>query len=300
MMLNVRYPEDRKMKYLIYLFTLSLMLTVPFPSRATDFPDMEGWKPVSEVMTKDPEGLWEYIDGAAEQFLAYDFQLLQYRDLSMEELSVTVEIYDMAAPLNAFGMYTTERPDKSEGLSVGTEAVVLPPYQCLLLKDRYYVKVNVYEGKMTGEAGKSLLTAIAKKLPGTGTLPPELQLLPAEGKIPGSEGYTREGYLGLSELSNCLYAKYTGEKDETFQYFVIIMPPDQPIKTVWVPLTLKWKPATHAGHSILFREVPYKGKLGVIKTESGIFGATNADTEKDLLRRLAGGFLKEKEKDTGE
>lgn len=300
MMLNVCYSEDRKMKYCICLFTFWLMWTVPFLSWAMDFPDIEGWKPVSEVMTKDPEGLWEYIDGAAEQFLAYDFQLLQYRDLSMEELSVTVEIYDMATPLNAFGMYMTERPSKSERLSIGAEAVILPPYQCLLLKDRYYVKVNVYEGKMTAEHGTSLLSAIAERLPGTGTLPPELALLPVEGKIPGSEGYTREGYLGVSELSNCLYAKYNGDKGEKFQYFAIILPPDEPIKTVWVPLMLQWKPARHAGHSILYREVPYKGKLGVIKTESGVFGATNAETEKDLLRKLVRGFVKEEKEDTGE
>ena len=63
---------------------------------------------------------------------------------------------------------------------------------------------------------------------------------------------------------------------------------------------LQWKAARHAGHSILYREVPYKGKLGVIKTEAGVFGATNAETEKNLMRRLARGFIKEKEKDTEE
>lgn len=252
---------------------------------AADFPEITGWKPINEVNTYNPENLYEYIDGAAEQFISYGFQLLHSRDLSRGEVTVTVDIYDMGSPLNAFGIYRTERPTDREPLAIGAEATLYAPYQCLLLKDRYYGKVNLIEGEISDSLGKSILESIAAALPGTSTLPEELPLLPSKNKINGSEGFTREGFLGLSELTNCLHAKYRQNEAE-FQYFVIIPAEENTSQSIWDKLSQKWQNASHEKHMILYKKIPYKGFTGVIQRAEKISGVTDGASESEIVKLL--------------
>jgi len=263
--------------FIIMLLTNSL--------HATDFPDIKGWKPVSEVLNYNPDNLYEYINGAADQFIAYGFQQLITRDLSSEGLQVTVDIYDMGTRLNAFGMFKTESPRDQQGLKIGTEAHIAPPYQCLLLKDSYYVKVNAYEGEITNENGKPLLEALAKALPGEAGYPKELQLLSSAGKIPDSEGYARQAFLGLAELTNCVHAIYKdGEKK--FKYYVIIPIGKDTMESTWERLSEKWKKLDHNKFSILVKMVPYMGMTGVILTDKKIIGVAECADEAEVLKRL--------------
>ncbi|MCU0644812.1 MAG: hypothetical protein MUC94_11180, partial [bacterium] len=191
-----------------FLSVVIILLLKVVCLNATDFPDIKSWQPEGETLTYNPENLYEYINGAADQFLDYGFQILQSRDLSKGDLKITIDIYDMGESINAFGMYKTERPRDQEGVPVATEGIVAPPYQALLLKDRYYVKVNAFEGELSDSTGRSVLEAIANALPGKTGFPDVLQLLPQQGMIPGSEGYTKISYLGLKELTNCIHANY--------------------------------------------------------------------------------------------
>ena len=253
---------------------------------AADFPDIKGWKRVSEAKTYNPGNLWEYINGAADQFLAYDFQLLRLCELSSKGLTVTVNIYDMGTLLNAFGIYDLERPDESNKMAIGTEAVILPPYQCLLLKDVYYVKVDVYEGKITESVGHDLLEAIAEALPGAEEYPEELLRLPSEGKVAGSEGYIREGYLGTADLRNCVYAQYLEKKKQEYQVFLMIPESGKSEEAIWKNLTLKWTSKKHKKHTILYKKIPYKGLVGIMFTDKGILGVSDSADEKEMLKRL--------------
>jgi len=268
--------------------TIVLVLLVALAASlgASDFPKVEGWKAVSEVRTFGPENLWEYINGAAELFLGYDFQVLQSCDISRGDLVVTVDIYDMGTRLNAFGVYKAERPRQNPALAVGVEGIVSPPYQCLLLKDVYYVKVNAYEGEIDEANGKALLAALDKALPGADTYPDELNDLPEDGRIPESEGFVKRGYLGLGELTDCVYAGYQDASDADYQYFTIISGPDDSVESIWRKLGGKWKGKKHKGHPVLFREIPYKGLVGVVLTDKGIFGVTDSKKESEMMKRL--------------
>ena len=199
----------------IDLFFVFLLMIV-CPLWPQDFPKIEGWKPHGELLTFNAANLWKHINGAAEFYLAYEFWELRVQDIASESipaLIVTVNIYDQRTPLNAFGVYATERPDNTERHSLGAEGVVSPPYQCLLLKDRFYVKIDAYEGEIDDETGKALLASVADALPGSEEMPAEIELLPKSGnKVIGSEGFTKSVFLGLEELNNCVHAKYNGKK----------------------------------------------------------------------------------------
>ncbi len=147
-----------------------------------------------------------------------------------------------------------------------------------------YVKVNTFEGELTEAMGRTLLEAIARSLPGQPSLPSELELLPQSGKISGTEGYKAEAYLGQADLRDCLYAEYAGEGEESWEGFIVL---PSAASSVWEALSGSWDSVEHGNVTVLFKEVPYRGLVGVVSTEAGVFGVSAAD-QAELLARLDG------------
>ena len=112
-------------------------------------PQIPGWEPASEPLAYGPENLWEYINGAADHYLAYGFRELRAIDIRRGALTVTLNIYDMTTRLNAYGLYELEAPDDAPLQPYGTRSVNLPPYQALLLIDSLYIKLEVFEGELS-------------------------------------------------------------------------------------------------------------------------------------------------------
>jgi len=250
----------------------------------SQFPEIEGWTQSGDMLQYDADNLWEYINGAAEMFVDYDVQTCRTADVTSGDVTVTVDLYDMGTPLNAFGVYKQESAGDGVQLANAVEAVIAPPYQALLLKGATYVKVNAVEGELTEASGRDLLEAIAAALPGETTYPSELSLLPEEAKISGTEGYRRRGFLGLTELSDCIHAEYGGEGEATWRGFVV--PESVESSTTWGALAEQWDSLEHGGRTVLFREIPYGGIVGVTQTEQGIWGVSGAADQAELLGRL--------------
>jgi len=274
------------MKRMLALLLVVVSVSLVSCAEKSEFPVIEGWTRVGDMSAYDADNLWEYIDGAAEMFVDYDVQTCRTADLTSGDVTVTVDLYDMGTPLNAFGVYKQESAGDGVQLADAVEAVIAPPYQALLLKGATYVKVNAVEGELTESIARDLLDAVASALPGETTYPSELSLLPEEGKISGTEGYRRRGFLGLTELSDCIYAEYGGEGEATWRGFVV---PDSPESaTMWDTLAEQWDSLEHGGRTVLFREIPYGGLVGVTRTEQGIWGVSGAADQAELLGRLDG------------
>jgi hypothetical protein len=268
------------------LIILLLLLVLPASVPAGEFPDIEGWKPEGEVNIHRRNDLWQYINGAAEMFLMYDFQMLRFREFSRKGMEMTIEIYDMATPLNAFGIYTTERGDDEERFSIGTEAVVVPPYYCQLLKGRFYVKVNMQQGVLDSKAGEAILRSIDSSVEGASRFPDELNLLPERGKISGSEKYIAKGYRAMGELNNVLFADYHDAKGKEYRYFLMLPSTDETVDDKWKNLSGKWTSVTEKGHTILYRDIPYSGKVGVVRKGKRIIGISDVMEMREMLDRL--------------
>jgi hypothetical protein len=248
-----------------------------------DFPSVKGWSQVGEVLTYDADNLWEYINGAAELFVEFGVQTCRTADLVSGDLAVTVDLYDMGTPLNAFGVYEREKPGDDIPVPGATAGVVSAPYQALLLKGSTYVKVNTFEGELTGESGLRLLEALAESLPGEAGRPPELNLLPTDGKIPGTEGYKPLAFLGRAELTDCLYAEYSLAGEESWQGFVVL--PTAAL-SVWEGLSEGWDSVELAGETVFFTEVPYSGFVGIVRRGDRVFGVAEALDQAQMLARL--------------
>lgn len=248
-----------------------------------DFPVVEGWSQVGEVLTYDADNLWEYINGAAELFIEFGVQTCRTADLVSGDVTVTVDLYDMGTPLNAFGVYEREKPGGGIMVPGATAGVVSPPYQALLLKEGTYVKVNTFQGELTEGSALQLLQALAAALPGGTTPPPELDLLPSEGMVPGTEGFEPLAFLGQADLTDCLYAEYSMEGEASWQGFVVL---PSAAASVWEGLSGSWDSVEHNGAEVFFTEVPYSGFVGVMRRGDTVFGVAEAQDQAQMLTRL--------------
>ena len=253
------------------------------PAGGQDFPAVEGWTQAGEVLIYDADNLWEYINGAAELFVEFGVQTTRVADLASGGVTVTVDLYDMGAPLNAFGVYEREKPGDDIPVPGAMAGLVSAPYQALLVKGRTYAKVNTLEGELTDESGRGLLEALAAALPGGADLPPELELLPEAGKVAGTEGYKPMAFLGQSALTDCIYAEYSLAGEDAWQGFVVL---PAAATSVWEELAGAWESLDHNGATVLFKEVPYSGFVGIMQQGDRVFGVAEASDQATMLARL--------------
>jgi len=183
------------------------------------FPEITGWKLSEDVQTFVPKTLYEYIDGAADLYLTYDFEELKVGEYSNDKkASVTVEVYRQKSPTLAFGVYSQERPSNPSLVSMGAQGYVDENF-LNFLSGSYYVKINSYN---TGAEDREILRSFAKKvlenLDEKGTLPPILSSFPAEGKNRNSEKFVAKNFLGYLFLHSAFTADYelSGKKFKLF------------------------------------------------------------------------------------
>ena len=183
------------------------------------FPEITGWKQSGEIQTFMPKTLYEYIDGAADLYLAYDFQELNVAEyLNDKRASVTMEIYHHQSPTHAFGIYSQERLPDANYLNIGAQGYIDKNILIFLSGD-YYVKINSYN---TGADDQEVLQTFAKRveenLGEKGSLPSILSSFPPEGKIKNSEKFIAINFLGYSFLKTAFTADYdlSGQKFKLF------------------------------------------------------------------------------------
>lgn len=250
------------------------------------FPEIEGFRPVGEVEAYGKDDLWKYIDGAADLFLAYGFRQLEARDVESGDLRLTVQVYDMGTPLAAFGVLSIEggRDAIRPGIGAGWAASL--PEQCLLAKDRFYVKVDATRGGLSEASAKAIADAVARALPGSDGPPGEFERLPGGSYAPGSARYTTRGFLGLSEMPPCVHALLEGGPSGA-EIFVVLPREGETIEAVWSALASKWDPIEGQGFPALARQVPYRGSVGAVRSERGIVGLAGFASRDELVKRLA-------------
>jgi hypothetical protein len=211
------------MKHLPTIIILLMMLDLIWFDRvlASDlFPEIPGWTITRDEKIYNSENLWDLIDGAADAFFLYgfiDLHLAEYRDTS--GIEVRVEIYRHSSPNNTFGIYALERKPDYHFIPIGiqgyAEAGVLN-----FLVGEYYIKLSSHRTDVPVSRALELIARnIDRHLLGSREWPSELRLLPDEGKIPNSEGYVSEGYLGYSILRSAFTAQYG--KTSPFELFII-------------------------------------------------------------------------------
>ncbi|HID10897.1 MAG TPA: hypothetical protein EYP17_06310 [Candidatus Latescibacteria bacterium] len=163
--------------------------------------EIEGWRIRGEVMEYVGTGLFDYLDGGAELYYTYDFRAVATAEYEnpAQGLSVVVDVYDMAGPEGAFGIYSLGRRSDAQFVEVGHEAI-LTEFTLDMWKGRFFVRVQAFKpSEGTQQALMAFARHIAAKVAEKGETPSLLKRLPAESRVSGSERFFR-GSLALNNI----------------------------------------------------------------------------------------------------
>lgn len=192
------------------------------PSLQSLLPQLNNWTMTEEPSSYFPESLFEFINGAAEIYLAYDFKELTVTQYGRKgsTVSMSVEIYEMSNETNAFGIYGAERYPDNNFIPIGIQGYAEEGILNYLI-GKYYVKLLCFEGGgRSGEFLELFAKTIAEKTQGQTTFPTKLNHFPKEGLVANSEKFILKNVMGYSFLHDGYLSNYK-VNDFEFDCFII-------------------------------------------------------------------------------
>jgi len=173
--------------------------------------ELSGWQVQGSPYAYQPDNLYQYIDGAADQFIAYGFKKLygaEYICKTDKQESLVIDVYDMGSHLSAFGMFTSKKDPASATLSIGAESFGNDQYVAFY-KDRFYVeiqpRISSEKNRLIPQKAARLVT---QKIFAPSVRPSLLGFFPEADKISGSENYIVGGILGHAFLPQGVVSEY--------------------------------------------------------------------------------------------
>lgn len=151
---------------------------------------VKGWKISEEDQHFDQRTLYNYINGGAELYLSYGFVKLISRTYEMSnQPKITVDIFDMNTPQNAFGVFSHSREKEDGQFGQGSQY----SFGLLLFwKSQFYISILASpETEESKEAVFHLAQIIDDSIQEEGQLPEIMNFLPAKSLIKESIKYFR-------------------------------------------------------------------------------------------------------------
>jgi hypothetical protein len=186
------------------------------------------WTPQGDDATYDRDTIFEYMNGAGEVYLSFAYTRMfvrRFTNPAQDEL--TVEVYDMGNPSDAYGIFSRARAEADVGIGQGSE------YRSGYLnfwKDRFFV--TAYTWTETDETRSALLEIgrmIAEGIPDESDPPLLLTSLPADDLAPHTVRYFHlytdlnkhyfvadQNILDLDATTEAVIANYETEDDYSF------------------------------------------------------------------------------------
>jgi hypothetical protein len=175
-------------------------------SRLVPGPAPAGATPLGPPAFYSSSRLFEYMDGAADAFQGYDVVALFHSEYKAGAIGVTVDIFDMGTPENAFGMYATERSPSYDFVAAGAEGYrdegILNFFQ-----DRYYVRLAAF-GAGADATLQQFAAAISEGIGTAKSFPAALSKLPQAQRKARTERYLLREPLGHPFLGPAFQAVY--------------------------------------------------------------------------------------------
>jgi hypothetical protein len=195
-----------------------------------------GWAADGDDAIYDRDGLYGYMNGGAEVYLAFDFSNVFVRRYVKDGAEdIVVDVYDMGSPAEAYGVFSCDREDPEAGIGQGSE------YGFGMLRfwqNRFFVTIMTAGEDQASEAAVlELGRAVASELGPDGETPAMLKLLPTDGLIEDRTSFfhsninlnnryfiASDNILGLGEGIDCVFAEYGGDGPESIKLLVVRYP----------------------------------------------------------------------------
>jgi hypothetical protein len=201
------------MKKILPLLLLFVLFTGISFGQDLKAPDLKGFKKVNNYPVFVRENLWDFIDGAADAYLALGFIDLHVTEYKKGKNVIKLEIYHHNDDIMAFGIYSSERSPSFRYLNLGSQGYTTDG-TINFFKGSYYVKIRTFSAdESTLRALETLAARVSEMIPGSSSMPVALSVFPSEGKKLNEETYINENVLGHKFLEKAFRAEYQAGND---------------------------------------------------------------------------------------
>lgn len=256
-----------------------------------------GWKWDGKDMKHDSKSVFQYMNGAAELYLVYGFKNLTVRRLEKASRpAITLELYEMASPEDAYGVFSFERQDEDIGIGQGSE---FGGGLLRFWKGKYFV--SIYSEGEGAEVESAILKVgrdAANSIPTGGQEPRLIGFIPGKehGLLDKSIRYLKshtllnqrffiahQNILNLGRKTESILAQYTREKQKV-HLLLIQYPGMKEAKEAFQ--TFKGAYLPDAGDRDLFKTEDQKWTMVRQRGEVviAVFGAPTAADAEALLK----------------
>ncbi|NPU84446.1 MAG: hypothetical protein HPY65_08140 [Syntrophaceae bacterium] len=160
-----------------------------------------GWTATEPANLYDRNTLFEHINGEAELFMPYGFDLLAtstYASAADPDVWIVADVYRMGSVLDAFGIYANFRRARADRVAIGADGFILPT-QMMFHQDRYFVRLQVTGANSLPRSDfMACGQAISQRLPQNSRPPQELETVRIPALVSGSERYVTPSLLGYA------------------------------------------------------------------------------------------------------
>jgi hypothetical protein len=184
----------------------------------------DGFKAVGNIESYNRQTIFDYIDGAGEVYLLYDFKDVAVKKLlGPDSTEITVEIFDMGSSNDAFGIFSHSRQGNDIGIGGGSD--FRDGFLCFW-KNRYFV--CAYSSKQAASFNDTIIALgkdIASRILRESDKPDILGILPEDGLIESSPIYfhkqtslnyhyfiSEENILNLDKNTEAVIANYEPDR----------------------------------------------------------------------------------------
>jgi uncharacterized protein (DUF1330 family) len=205
-----------KILFSIFLFVSATLLY----SQKILLPELKGYKISTDYPVYTPDNLWDFINGAADTYLSYNFEDLHVAEYKTGKNVIKLEIYKHKDNTQAFGIYSSERSPTFRFINIGAQGYRTEG-SLNFFKNNYYVKIRTYsKSEKVLQSLETLALRITDLIPGESSMPKALTEFPETGKKNNEETYIRESVLGHEFLQDAFKALYE-IGDISFSIFII-------------------------------------------------------------------------------
>lgn len=195
-----------------------------------------GWTLAAPAATYHRKSIFDYINGAAELYFAYNFRAVAAAEYQDGETSVIIDVYDMTTPENAFGIYSLNRYPGANYVDIGNEGI-LTDTNLDFWKGRYFCKVysfdmsEKYQKDVVNFGGRLALNieeagaepSVVGKLPQNSLMPKTAKFFSRKLGLDSIHYVSKENVLNLDSETKGVVAEYEVD-GAAFQLFVVEYP----------------------------------------------------------------------------
>jgi hypothetical protein len=257
------------------------------------FPVLEGFKKTTNYPVYTPDNLWDFINGAADTYLAYGFADLHVAEYKKGKNVIKLEIYRHSDNTNAFGIYSSERSPSFRFMNLGAQGYIADG-AINFFKGNYYVKIRTYsKNEKILKSTESLALKVSNMLEGSLEMPSVLSKFPETGKKVNEETYINESVLGHKFLNKAFKAIYEVGSDNFSIFIIENNSPEDAKKTVDAYLTATGTDAVDSGSGKYLLKDGYNGTIFLAWKENIITIISGLSKDQtDVANRYSSEILK--------